>query len=107
MNNKTEKPIVLSNINCWEFMKCGREPGGINSESEGVCPTASNALLDKTNNGKNGGRICWYVDGTNCMKKISGEFIDRFEYCQKCSFYLLVQKQENRHLVVVKKAIDN
>jgi len=27
--------------NCWEFMKCGREPGGVNAIELGVCRAAT------------------------------------------------------------------
>lgn len=27
-------------LNCWEFMRCGREVGGKNTEKLGVCPVS-------------------------------------------------------------------
>ena len=27
--------------NCWEFMKCGREPNGSNADNLGVCPAST------------------------------------------------------------------
>lgn len=93
--------MIDKQINCWEKIHCGREPGGIHAESHGICPATEQDKYDKVNNGKNGGRFCWFIDGTNCSEEIQGAFIDRFEHCQKCEFFLLVQKQENRHLVIV------
>lgn len=91
-----------NNVNCWEFTKCGRELGGVNSGLYGVCPTSVESKYHGINNGKNGGRFCWFVDDTNCKEKSRKSFIDRFEHCQQCAFFLLVQKQENRNLVVVR-----
>lgn len=101
MEHNTDSYILNNKVNCWEYKKCGREPEGVNSVSQGVCPAAIHGHLDKTNNGTNGGRICWSIDGTRCSEETDGTFLDRFEHCQRCSFYLLVQKQETRHLVVV------
>ena len=39
--------------NCWEFMKCGREPGGERVKELGVCPVA----LDSSANGINSGKM--------------------------------------------------
>jgi hypothetical protein len=60
-------------LNCWEFMKCERQPGGLLAEERGVCP----ASIDPTHNGKNGGnnagRYCWKVAGTMCENLPKGE----------------------------------
>lgn len=32
--------------NCWEFKKCGREPGGAKASELGVCPAATDASSD-------------------------------------------------------------
>jgi len=98
--------IQLSNINCWEFTKCGREPGGENSEQLGVCPATVEDKFNGINNGRNGGRFCWFVEETNCSRISNEAFIDRFELCQKCAFFLLVQKQETRHMVVVRNDLE-
>jgi hypothetical protein len=47
--------------NCWEVIRCGREPGGANENNLGVCPVSTEARLDGVNHGKNGGRACWGV----------------------------------------------
>ena len=51
--------------NCWEIMKCGREPNGKN-EHLGVCPAAVPGEFDGMNNGKYGGRFCWNLAGSFC-----------------------------------------
>ncbi len=93
--------MIKNNINCWEHKQCGREINGKNIDSLGICPAASLDKFDAVNNGKNGGRFCWFIEKTTCEIEVVGNFFERFEHCQKCEFYLLVQKQENRHLVVV------
>ena len=47
--------------NCWEHKKCGREPGGSETESLGVCPAAVESRLDGVHGGRNAGRACWIV----------------------------------------------
>ncbi len=63
-------------MNCWEFKKCGREPGGVNEKEFGPCP----AYPDK-------GRICAEVCGTLCQTKVSGMFAVKLDDCTKCDFY--------------------
>ena len=62
-------------MNCWEFMKCGREVGGKNAGLFGVCPAFPN-----------NGNSCSEVEGTFCdlvLKLIDSEYIS----CQDCKFY--------------------
>jgi hypothetical protein len=96
--------MVMTNnrINCWEYKNCGQEPGGKNVESHGVCPVTIQSKYDMVNGGKNGGRLCWFVDNTFCNNERQGSFLEKFEHCSKCDFFLLVQKQQGRHLVVVR-----
>jgi hypothetical protein len=54
-------------LNCWEFKKCGREKGGANADSFGVCPA--------------------YPDnGKNCAR-MAGTFPQKLHNCMKCEFY--------------------
>ena len=80
--------------NCWEFMDCGREPGGINSKKLGICPAASSNKFDGINNGKNAGRYCWHVAGTLCKGKIQGTFAEKYGDCLACPFYFRIHKDE-------------
>lgn len=50
-------------MNCWEFMKCGRELGGSKVKELGVCP----AYPDH-------GRQCARVVGTLCSGEVQGSF---------------------------------
>ncbi len=82
-------------INCWEFMKCGREPGGARASELGTCVAATDSSYGGINAGKNAGRICWAVAGTCCDGKIQGTFAEKRDSCTECPFYRLVQEEED------------
>ena len=88
--------------NCWEVKRCGREEGGKNVESHGVCPAATQECLDGLNNGKNGGRSCWVVEDTNCAS-CSGMYADpcatRISTCLKCEFFEIVAVEESESYI--------
>ena len=81
-------------LNCWEYMKCGREPGGTKVDEFGICPAAADISFDGINSGICGGRICWAVAGTFCDGKVQGTFAEKRESCMSCSFYKTVQEEE-------------
>lgn len=81
-------------VNCWEMMKCGREPGGKKASELGVCPASTESRADGINKGHNAGRACWAVAGTFCRGVVQGTFAKKFGNCQKCRFYKLVIKEE-------------
>jgi len=81
--------------NCWEFMKCQREPGGARAAEKGVCVAAMDSSYEGINDGKNAGRICWAVAGTCCGGEIQGTFAEKRDSCTSCSFYRLVQEEED------------
>ena len=81
--------------NCWEFKKCGREPGGVKAAERGVCPASLDTNLDGLNFGKNGGRICWAVAGTFCGEvEPEGDFARQLLSCMDCDFFKKVQAEE-------------
>ncbi|MFH1238746.1 MAG: hypothetical protein V1653_01375 [bacterium] len=83
--------------NCWEYKKCGREPGGEKTSELGVCPAAIELAADGIHGGKNGGRCCWVIAGTLCKGEIQGSFAKKFvQNCQKCDFYILVKREEGK-----------
>ncbi|MCP4345693.1 MAG: protein kinase [Desulfobacterales bacterium] len=86
--------MTQTKLNCWEYMKCGREPGGEKTGEFGVCPAATDTSFNGLKNGKNAGRLCWAVAGTFCGGKIQGAFADKRNSCIKCEFYKLVLKEE-------------
>ncbi len=81
--------------NCWEFMNCGRQLGGINVEELGECPASQDTSFDGYNGGKNAGRICWAVAGTFCRGKKQGTFAEKLSNCLSCNFYNLVKKESS------------
>jgi hypothetical protein len=83
-----------SKLNCWEYKKCGREPGGLKNTELGICPAATTVKLNKTNSGKNGGRSCWALAGTLCGGTVQGIFAHKFQNCMGCDFYKVVLKEE-------------
>ncbi len=80
--------------NCWEYMKCGREPGGEKADELGVCPAAEDKSFDGINRGKNAGRFCWAVAGTFCGGKAQGSFAEKRESCLSCRFFNKVRAEE-------------
>lgn len=80
--------------NCWEVKKCGRQPGGEKVAELGVCPATTETRLDGVHEGRNAGRACWVVAGTLCKGEVQGSFARKFDNCEKCDFYLSVQKEE-------------
>ncbi|MEW6754576.1 MAG: two-CW domain-containing protein [Candidatus Latescibacterota bacterium] len=84
----------LARKNCWDYMQCGRGPGGEKVSELGVCPAASEAALDGLNNGTNGGRMCWALTGTFCGGTVQGTFAEKEGSCMKCAFYQKVRTEE-------------
>jgi len=86
--------MAQKEINCWEFKKCERQPGGKKVDDLGVCPAAVDSSFNGINNGQNAGRICWAVAGTCCGGKVQGTFAEKRRSCVTCDFYKHVQEQE-------------
>ena len=63
-------------INCWEYKKCGREKGGFNVRTLGICPAWPG-----------NGQQCARVAGTFCGGKVQGTFVMKLLTCMKCDFY--------------------
>ena len=67
----------MAKIQCWEFMKCGRE-------KDSSCP----AVLQYA------GRSCWLVAGTLCGGEAEGVNAARIQNCKLCDFYIKIKKGE-------------
>ncbi len=80
--------------NCWQFMQCGRQPGGPHEDDLGACPAATEERLDRVHHGTNGGRACWVLAGTLCKGKTRGVFAQKFRDCRACDFYRKVREEE-------------
>ena len=82
-------------INCWEFKKCGREPGGTNVEELGVCPASVAVQFHGIHGGKNGGRACWAIAGSLCDGEVQGSFARKYMDCSQCDFFKSVKEDED------------
>ena len=89
--------------NCWEVMKCGREPGGQKAGERGICPAAVANEYDGVNKGRHAGRFCWVVSGTLCKGEVQGTFAKRFKDCLNCRFLKLVEEEEGRFFALTPK----
>ena len=85
--------------NCWEFKKCGREPGGAKVAELGACPAVNDTFHHGMNDGRHGGRICWAVAGTLCGGKVQGTFAEKKVSCMTCEFFRLVKEEEAERFV--------
>ena len=63
-------------MDCWEFMRCGREHSGNRVAELGVCPAFPGS-----------GRTCARVAGTFCEGKVQGTFALKLANCLRCNYY--------------------
>lgn len=89
-------------LNCWDFKKCGRQPGGGRVSDLGVCAASTDAKADGLNGGRNGGRICWALSGTLCGGKVQGTFAQKLANCMECEFYGLVHTEQGKEVQSLK-----
>jgi len=80
--------------NCWEFKKCGRQPGGPKAHDLGVCPVTTNPELNGVHGGKYAGRACWALAGSLCGGKVQGTYAQKLNNCWRCEFMIAVKKDE-------------
>lgn len=91
-----EEMTVRRALNCWEYMLCGREPGGSNAKRDGVvCPASLETIFNEIHGGGNAGRACWVVPGTLCDGIPQATFAEKQKKCGQCDFYLIVKQEEN------------
>jgi len=88
----------MEKLNCWEYKKCGRQPGGANVYEFGICPAAMEKNAIGFNGGKNAGRVCWGIANTPHDGKIQRTVIEKLKYCMNCDFFKLVCKEEGFYL---------
>ncbi len=89
----------MAKLNCWEFLKCGREGGGAKADQCGVCPAATETRANGVNGGMNGGRVCWAVTGTLCGGRVQGTFAQKLPVClAECEFLKTAMKEERKNL---------
>lgn len=88
----------MDKLNCWEFKKCGREPGGAQTAEYGVCPAATEARAEGANGGHNGGRACWAIVGTLCKGVVQDTIAAKLHQCVGCDFRHAVEAEEGADL---------
>ncbi len=106
MKEIDKKNSATRGRNCWEFMNCGREPGGDDAEKMGVCPAAMPGRYDGTNNGKYAGRFCWAMPDTQCKAKSDGDYAQKLLNCIYCEFFKLVQEEESFDFIMSPRSYD-
>ena len=80
-------------MNCWEFMRCGRESGGRNVDQLGICP----AYPDD-------GKRCENVVGTFC-DLVQGLYASKNSSCQECPFYNSMHFDQNAQIANQEKSL--
>jgi hypothetical protein len=95
----------MGKLNCWEFKKCGREEGGSNSSEFGVCVANTEIRANGIHDGKNGGRACWVIAGTQCGGKVQGTFAQKLRNCLECDFFKVVGSEEGWNLKTPEKIL--
>jgi len=104
MNRLTVK-IVQRKQNCWEIMRCGREPGGLRADDLGVCPAAADRRFDGVNGGINGGRTCWAVAGTDGCDRPECIRANASHPCTACDFYRSLQPDASDQDLIERRRI--
>jgi hypothetical protein len=97
--------MTETRLNCWEFKKCTREPGGALAKDGKACIASVEKRADGVNSGRNGGRACWAIAGTECGGKPQGAFAQKIDTCQSCLFYLMVMEEEYPKYVSTKRIL--
>ncbi len=89
----------VGKLNCWDYVRCGRQPDGENAERFGVCPAAIEKRWDGVHHGTKGGRVCWQIPETRCQEFLKEMFPETFavkyQDCRMCSFYDHVRFEES------------
>jgi len=96
----------MGKLNCWEFKKCGFEPGGEKAKKFKACPAALEMRLHGSNSGHCAGRSCWVVSGTLFDGQVQGNFATKMGNCIKCDFFNLVVREESDKLVKMTELIN-
>ncbi len=71
----------MDHLKCWEYKKCGKQPGGENVAEFGHCPAA----LSPDNS-------CWFIAGTLCSGKVEGTYAEKIDTCIICDYYNKMQE---------------
>jgi len=88
--------------NCWDYLKCDRQPGGSKVSEFGVCPASTDSTSTGSNSGQMAGRMCWATAGTICGGKIQGTAAEKNMSCLSCDFYQKVKGEEGANFKFMK-----
>lgn len=91
----------MAKQNCWEFKNCGRQEGGHNTASLGVCPASTLGSATGYLDGVNGGRACTYITGTFCGGTIQGTHKEKEKNCGSCDFFKQLRKEHGSDLNMI------
>ena len=86
--------MSANRLNCCNFKRCGREPGGRNISIFGVCSAPVAIGFDGMNNGRNGGRSCWIIRESACEQVMRKCCVQEIRECRQCDFYCFVNESE-------------
>ncbi len=78
---------MSGSMKCWEFKKCGREPGGAKVAEFGACPVPELGA----------GAVCWLVAGTFCGGEVQGTSAQKLYNCMRCDFYQRFSLEERAY----------
>ena len=92
--------------NCWEYMRCERQPGGKLFDADGGCPVATDRSSDGINGGMNGGRFCWAMGGTFCFGEVRGSHARKIQGCMDCDFFWMVADGEDDFIISTNSLCD-
>ncbi len=88
----------MPKLNCWEYKKCGRNPGGLYAMEQGLCPATYDVAADGVNGGKNGGRVCWSIVGNLHNDSPLCRPNGKPRNCLFCDFFMRVSNEEGMRL---------
>lgn len=97
--------------NCWEFVKCGREPGGAKVAELGTCRAATETQAAGIHRGTNGGRCCWAIAGSFSVlamgeRTVHSVCVLQGDSCLDCEFYWAVQREEGENWLTANAILD-
>ena len=84
----------MHKLNCWEFMKCGKEEHGEKLNGSGPCPVSVESSAHGLNGGVNGGRICWVITDILHQCDVNCSHVHHKSSCFSCEFRYKVTAEE-------------
>lgn len=90
-------------LNCWEFRRCGKNPGPGASAGAEACRAATRKAADGLHGGSNGGRVCWVIAGTLREGRVQGTFAAKIPTCFHCEFFHMVVREELDNYIPVRQ----